>query len=123
MYETLLMVKPGVVISLSDIEGVLNEVAASGKGIVERRPISVLYLINTNYLRIQINQDPNVIKESCEIAAETGVPCEACSMRFEMEGEDDNMELFNDYILINEKLDNTGNFFIFDQNEGRMFGT
>ena len=40
-----------------------------------------------------------------------------------MNGEDADMDLFNDYLLVNERLDATGHFFVFDPTEGKLFGT
>ena len=74
-------------------------------------------------LTIEFNDAPHVVEESQEIAEAFGIPCGQCDARFEMSGDDPDMELFNDYLLVNERLDAAGCFFVFDPTEGKLFGT
>ncbi|MCY2995927.1 MAG: hypothetical protein NTY19_49965, partial [Planctomycetota bacterium] len=76
-----------------------------------------------SYLRVDYNDEPHVIEESKEIAVDCGIPCGQCAARYEMSGDDPEMELFNDYLLVSERLDATGQFLLFDQVEGKLFGT
>jgi hypothetical protein len=62
----------------------------------------------------------HVVEESNEIAERFGVPSQGCRARFEMAGDDPDMELFNDYLLINERLQDTGKFVIFDTQECKL---
>jgi hypothetical protein len=61
-----------------------------------------------------------VVNESNEIAERFGVPSQGCRTRFEMSGNDPDMTLFNDYLLINERLQAMGNFVIFDMQECKL---
>jgi hypothetical protein len=122
MYDTLIMLKPDATFSLEDMESILRDVAESGEGLVERQGTSIFLRSSDSYLQIDFNNEPFVIEESKEIAADRDIACGECAARFEMASDDPDMELFNDYLLVNERLDETGNFLIFDQAEGNLFG-
>ena len=72
-------------------------------------------------LQIDHNNAPDVIEESQEIADDFDIACAACAVRFEISGDDPDMKLFNDYLLVVEKLEATGSFYIFDQSEEELF--
>lgn len=123
MYESLIMLKRNTTFFLDDLEIMVREVAASSAGTIERRNTSIILKSADAFLQIDFNNAPHVIEESKEIAKNCNIACAECVSRFEMYGDDLEMELFNDYLLINERLNDTGKFFIFDQIEGKLFGT
>ena len=122
MYDTLIMLKPDATFSPDEMAMVLRNVAQSGGRTVECRGTSVIRKSGGAYLQVDFSNGPHVIEESKEIAVAYGIPCDHCAARFEMNGDDPDMDLFNDYLLVNERLEATGNFFIFDPIEGKLLG-
>ena len=123
MYETLIMLKPETRFSVDELERVVRDVAAGGTGAVERNGSSIILKTPASYLQIDYSEAPSVLEESEEISRRFGLECRRCRSRFEMHGEDVDMQLFNDYVLINERLGSTHKFFIFSQAEGKPFST
>ena len=120
MYETLIMLKPGGQFSLEDMLHVVRDVASSGDACVERTGDGILLEEGTAMLGISFSDAPHVADESGEIASQFHVPCQGCAARFEMSGDDPDLDLFNDYLIINERLQETGLFVIFDPNKGKL---
>lgn len=120
MYDTLIMLKPEASFTVDQLYALVMEVVASGEAIVERDVEAIRITTDSATLNIDWNDDAHVIEESHEIAAEFGVPSQGCPARFEMAGDDPDMDFFNDYLIINEKLQATGKFVIFDTQEGRL---
>jgi hypothetical protein len=121
VYETLLMLKPGQSFTPKEMAALVREVSAAGEGRFESQRGSCAIRAQDAYLQIDFADGVHIKQESGEIAAEFGIPCANCTVRYEMEGNDPDMQFFNDYLLINEKLYVTGKFVIFDQVEGKEF--
>jgi hypothetical protein len=122
MYETLIMIRPGEEFSLEDIERLVRDVISPGKAKVGRGTDCVFVESGDSYIWIGLNHDSYVIEESREIAREFGVDCAECASCFEMFGNDPDMGLFNYYLFINEDLEETGKFVVFDPIEGKLWG-
>jgi hypothetical protein len=98
----------------------IAEVVDASLATVERYGNQTRITSGSGYLSIDWNTAAHVIVESDEIADRFKIPCRGCSARFEMDGRDSDMVLFNDYLLINERLEATGHFVIFDAQEGKL---
>ena len=122
MYEMLIMLKPDATFSCDEMATILRNVGQLSGKTVECLGTSVTLKSGDAYLQVDFSNAPHVIEESKEIAVACDIPCHRCAVRFEMNGDDPDMDLFNDYLLVNERLDSTGNFFIFDPSEGKLFG-
>jgi hypothetical protein len=120
MYETLIMLKPGAAFTVDELHTVVVEVLRSGRGVVERKGSRVRVTAGSGSLDIAWHDAAHVVEESNEIAERFGVASQGCRGRFEMEGNDPDMELFNEYLLINERLQKTGKFVIFDTQECKL---
>lgn len=65
--------------------------------------------------------DKNWVKEeSDEIAKEYEVPCAGCVRRIEVNGNNKDMELFNDFLLGIEAVQSLGDAIAFDTNSGTV---
>jgi len=71
-------------------------------------------------LEIRENSDSYVPEECHEIADQLSLPCREFRTRYEIAGKDPDMELFNDYLLLAERLQKTGQFVVFDCNRGKL---
>ncbi len=120
MYETLAMLKPGASYSLDDLERLVTEVAQSGEAAVSRSGKTVRMVDGEAYVTFTENKAPYVVVESNDIAAKFAMPCKGCPSRFEIGGDDPEMELFNDYLLVAERLQGTGLFVIFDPHQCKL---
>ena len=120
MYDTLMMLKPNVSLTTDELHSILIDITRSMSRNVERDGNRLRVTTEGACLAITWNDSPHVMEESNEIAERFGVPSRGCRARFEMAGEDPDMELLNDYMLINEELQATGNFVIFDTQECRL---
>jgi hypothetical protein len=120
VYETLIMLKPGSTFSVDDLERIALDIAASDGAAVERKHSRVRITAGSAILDIAWDAAPHVAEESNEIAERYAIPCEGCRGRFEMEGDDPEMELFNSYLMINERLQAIGCFVIFDSQECKL---
>ncbi|WP_425616729.1 hypothetical protein NA78x_000383 [Anatilimnocola sp. NA78] len=123
MYDTLIMLKPGATFATDDLHRIVSDVAKSGQAKVERSGGQIRLVADGGFIEIGSNDAPHVLQESDEIAKRFSIPCQGCSKRFEMTSEDPEMDLFNDYLMINEQLQSTGLFTIFDTQECKfLFG-
>ena len=122
MYETLIMLKDGESFSPHDMHELVKDVCGSGQGSFEAAGTSCFIRANDSYIRIHHSAEPHVAEESKEIAEYANMGCADCTSRFEMKGDDMDMLLFNDYLLILERITATDKFFIFDSAQGREFG-
>lgn len=120
MYDTLIMLKPGSSFTADDLHRLLLDVTQSGAVSVEREGDRFRVFAGTGQLDIGRNDAAYVAEESTDIAEKFGIPSRGCHSRFEMTGDDPDMELFNDYLLINERLQATGKFVIFDTYECKL---
>jgi len=123
LYETLVMIKPSCSFGLDEMDSLIHEVAKSGNADYERQDQSFIIRHADAYLQVDFHSASFIQEESQEIADDCGLDCAGCRERYEMEGDDPDMELFNDYVLINKRLQATGKFIIFDQVEGKQFGS
>ncbi|WP_206817736.1 hypothetical protein [Chroococcus sp. FPU101] len=120
MYETLIMLKPSSTFRIDDLRRLLSDIAASEEVFVEQAGYQIRLVTETSSLNIYWNDAAHVVEESNEIAQQFAIPCTDCRVRFEMSGDDSEMELFNDYLLINQRLQETGQFVIFDAQECKL---
>jgi hypothetical protein len=120
MYETFAMLKPAAAFSLQDLERVVAEVANSGDATVSRSGKTLRMIIGDAVLEIAENSDGYVLEESNEIASRFAIACQNCRLRYEFAAEDPDMDLFNDYLLVAERLNKTGQFVIFDCNQSKL---
>ncbi|MEZ6142192.1 MAG: hypothetical protein R3B84_16650 [Zavarzinella sp.] len=120
MYDTLIMLKPSASFSVDEMLEVVQGVAATGDGSVERIGSTIRRVTSAGHIEIVPNSSGYVIEESNEIAERFDIPCHGCATRYEMSGEDADMELFNDYLIINERLQELGRFVIFDSQECKL---
>jgi hypothetical protein len=120
VYETLAILKPTATFSLDDLERIVRDVAASGDAEVSRSGRTVRIVRGEAYLEISENSDDYVPEECNEIADQLSIPRQNFPKRYEFAAEDPDMELFNDYLLVAERLQKTGNFVIFDRNQGKL---
>lgn len=120
MYETLIMLKPGTSFSVDEMNSLVVRVSQRGRTVVNRERSQIYIRSGSNLLNISWNNLPHVVEESDEIAERFNIPSQGCVARFEMYGDDADMELFNDYLIINEQLQATGKFVIFDSAECKL---
>ena len=121
MYDTLIMLKPDASFTVDELHAlIVNVVKAAGSAAVEREGSHVRVTAGSGSIDITWRNSAYVVEESNEIAERFGVPLQGCRARFEMSGDDPEMELFNDYLLINERLQATGKFVIFDKQECKL---
>lgn len=118
MYEALVMLKPGNTFSVDEMEALVKKVTAAT---VRRESDSVIVETESAGFDIDYNDEPYVVEESIEITGDSGIDCYASTVRFEVQGEDPEMELFNDYLLVMETLDKMDKFVIYDPTEGIEF--
>lgn len=121
MYDILAMIKPNAAFSLDEMANVLQQVCKSGDGNLAQDDTTFTISANEAELHVGFSDEPHVLEESNEIAAEFDIPCSGCAARYEMSGDDPDMELFNDFLLINERLEESGCFVLFDPVEGKLF--
>ena len=114
MYDTLAMIKPDASFTNDDLQRVLLAVTRSGSETVAQTGTGFQIHLGQALLRINRGDEPHVVAESDEITKQFGSPCRGCRSRLEMAGDDPNMDLFNTYLLLNERLQDTGKFVIFD---------
>lgn len=120
MYDTLIMLRPEAAFTLDALHTLVRDVVREGTATVERVEDCLRVRTAEGSLSIVWNAAPHVLEESNELGEEFGVPTGGCRARFEMSGDDPGMELFNDYLLINERLQATGKFVLFDLQEGKL---
>ena len=120
MYDTFIMLKPDASCAVEELHALVSDVMKSGAGTVERKGNHVRVTSGTGSLEIAWHDSAYVADESDEIAERFGVPSEGCRAQFEMAGDDPDMELFNDYLLTNERLQATGKFVIFDRHDRKL---
>jgi hypothetical protein len=120
MYDTLIMLKPDASFTVDELHALVVDVMNSKAAAVEREGNHVRVTTGSGSLDIVWHNAGHVVEESNEIAERFGVPSQGCRARFEMAGDDPDMELFNDYLLINERLQDTGKFVIFDTQECKL---
>lgn len=121
MYAILAMIKDGVRFSSDDLHDVLLDITRTGKASLTRNGNLFHLVSGDGTLDLAIANEPHVEIESNEIAESYSIPCQGSCSRIEMSGDDPDMELFNDFLLINERLQATGNFVIFDPQECKLF--
>ncbi|MCL2309255.1 MAG: hypothetical protein FWC42_03120 [Proteobacteria bacterium] len=117
MYDTLIMLKPDAAFTVDELHALVVEMMESGEATVEREGDHVRVTSESGALDIAWNNAAHVAEESNEIAERFNVPSQGCSSRFEIIGDDPDMDLFDDYLLINERLQGAGKFVIFDTQE------
>lgn len=117
MYDTLARLKPGESFTVEDLHRLVVEVTRATSAAVERTNQLVSVTLKGGRLDIGWSNAAHVLEESNEIAEQFGAASRGCKGRFEMAGNDPAMELFNSYLLINERLQKTGKFVIFDTQE------
>ena len=66
------------------------------------------------------NSDDYVPNECNEIADLLSIPRQNFPTRYEIAAEDPELELFNDYLLVAERLQMTKKFVKFDRNKGKL---
>ena len=120
MYDTLILLKPGAAFSVDEMLEVVQSMAATGGGSVTRKGSAVRLTTPAGHIEITLNSSSYVVEESNDIAERFDIPCRDCTTRYEMSGEDTDMELFNDYLIINERLQKLGRFVIFDPQECKL---
>lgn len=120
MYDTLIMLKSGASFTVEELHAVVLSVMQSKPKAVERNGSHIRIATGSGSLNISWNNAAHVVEESNEIAERFGAPSQGLCARFEMTGDDPDMELFNDYLLINERLQETGKFIIFDTQECKL---
>ena len=120
MYEVLAMVKPDALFTPDDMESMLRKICtASGRELMRSGPAFTIRAEDAE-LRIFCRSGPDVVEESNDMAEYFGIPCEDCAARYEISGDDFNMVLLNGYILINEWLQETKRFVLFDSQQGKL---
>lgn len=120
MYDTLIMIKPGATFTVDEMLDVVQSVSATGAGSVELNGSTIRLTSGAGILEIAPNSSSYVVEESNDIAERFKIPCRDCTSRYEMSGDDAEMELFNDYLIINERLQERGKFVIFDPQECKL---
>jgi len=120
MYQTIAMLKPGCAFSVTDMHALVKEVASSGSGSLSQSGTTSKLSSSANYLTIGFSDAPHVAVESKELADTYGLPCGQSTKRIEICGNDPDMDLFNDYLIIAEKLHGTGKFVVYDLAEGKL---
>lgn len=120
MYDTLIMLKPGASFAVDELHALVVEVVDGGEAAVEREGGVIRIAAGDGVLTIEWDNAAHVVDESNEIAEQYGVPSRGCAARLVMSGDDPDMDLLNDYALINERLHATGKFVIFDTEECKL---
>lgn len=72
MYNTLIILKPGTVFSVDEMLAVVQSVAATGRGKVQRLGSTIQLSISDSHIEIGPNNSGDVLVESAEIAEEFG---------------------------------------------------
>lgn len=122
MYDLLIMLKPGAKFSRDEMLSVAYSVAQSGTGTVGIWGDAIRIEDGAAYLQLEFSNEPHVAEESQEIAESFGIGCAGCTSRYEMSGNDPELDLMNDQILLCERLEETGRFILFDPAAGTLFG-
>jgi hypothetical protein len=120
MYEALAYLKPGPAFSLDELERVVRDVARSGEAEVSRSGRTVRLELGGAVMEITENCEPEDLAVCRGIAERYSVPCDGCTACFAFFAEDPEMELFNDYLLVLERLHRTGRFVVFDYTQGEQ---
>ena len=120
MYDTFIMLKPDASFTVDELHEIVINVMKTRSAVVEREGNHVRITASSGSINITWHNSAYVFEESKEIADRFGVPSQGCRARFEMAGDDPDMELFNDYLLINERLQATDKFIIFDTQECKL---
>lgn len=120
MYEVLAMIKPESSFSVDEMAELLEAVCAAANHKLTR--VENVFMITNGdaELQLEYSDEAFVVDESNDIADRFKVPCSNCAARIEMAGNDPDMVLFTDYLLINENLESTEQFILFDPQECRM---
>ncbi len=121
MYETLIMLKSGEEFPPPEMHRLVDRVCVTGDGSLAIDGDSCIVSNGDAFIRIDYASSDDVAVESREIAEFAGMDCAECSTRYEMHGEDMDMLLFNDYLLILERISATGKFLIFDSAQGEEY--
>lgn len=120
MYDTLIMVKPGVSFTADELGSVLIDVTRRRSRTLERDG-NVFRITTGSALLVLIWSDaPHVLEESERIAEQFEVSTRGCQTRIEMTGNDPDLELYYDCVLIDETLRATDKFVVFDTQAGRQ---
>jgi hypothetical protein len=122
MYEMLMMLKPGEAFSVESMEALVRAVCHNDEVGVFRRDDTITVKDDDAQIIISFSDGDWVAEEARELADHFGVPSAGCIERYEMSGNDPEMVLFNVFLLINERLDSTGLFILFDCFSGDLFG-
>jgi hypothetical protein len=122
MYDVLMMIRPGTMFSRDEMLSVVTDVARSGTGAVRVVGDSIRIELGSAFLQVDFDHAPHVLEESREIAETLGIDCAASVARFVMFGDDPGMDLFNEHVLICERLEETGRFVLFDSAQETLFG-
>ena len=125
-YDACIMLKKGESFSADELEVVVRDVAqrlAEGDEprLVVRSDTTIILSVDDMFLQFDHQDDDFVLIESADMAEHFNVPCQQCAERYCLHGFDNNMELFNDYLIILEELDATNKFFIIQLNTGEVF--
>lgn len=121
MYETLIMLKEGEEYSPQQMHELVKGICGSGEAVFEVIDTSCVMRDGESFIRIDYSSAPDVAIESKEIAAYAGMDCSECKIRYEMNGQDMEMLLFNDYLLVLDKISATNKFLIFDSAQGEEY--
>lgn len=118
MYETLMMLKPGQDLPPEKMEDLVRNICSAMGRSVERHGPEIIVRAGESRLFIEFNDTPSVPAESAELAEEYGIDCAHCTARYQMSGEEngEELELFNDALLITERLEELG-LILLDQTE------
>ena len=121
MYETLIMLKQGEEFSPQEMHELVKDVCDTGEASFGAVDSSCVIRDDESYIQIDYAASPDVATESKEIAEFANMDCAECTVRFEMNGQDIDMLLFNDYLLVLEKISATNKFYIFDSAQGEEY--
>jgi len=122
VYETLLLIRPGIRFSLDEMEQVVLGAMGTAKVEVFRDADMLVLQEGRSRIEIDYNDEIHVSEESEELAEELRIQCADCCSRFELTGNDPTNGLANVYLSIMKNLAACGRFFIIDQVEGRVLG-
>ena len=122
MYEIMAMIKSGHDLSREWMRGELRQIRGLEKKIEEDESPRIKIREENAYISIDFNNKDYVVIESKEIADKHGIDCTDCVSRFEISGKDEDMLLFNDFLLLMERLENHGAFVLFDKYTGKLYG-
>jgi hypothetical protein len=120
MYDTLIMLRPEASFTVDELYRIALDVVKTGSGTVVRQGNLVSVSAGGGQIHVGWSDAAHVVEESNEIAEKYGVPSQGCRGRFEMAGDDPDMDLFNEYLIINQRLQKTGKFVIFDTQECKL---